>query len=434
MPSQASLGELKELLSPVWSHLTEAVIERGEGAWLIDTDGNRHLDFTSGIGVTNTGHCHPRVVAAIRDQAERLLFGQMNCVIPRRTLDLAGALRPIMPEGLDTFFFASSGAEAVEGAVKLAKAATGRPNIIAFQGGFHGRTHLAMALTCSKTIYRAMYQPLPGGIFYAPFPYAFRSGQTDDEGTDHCLYQLELLLKQQTSPCETAALIVEPVLGEGGYVAAPPRFMQGLRAICDREKMLLILDEIQSGFGRTGDWWAHTRMGVRADILIMAKGIASGMPLSGIAAPRALMNKWTTGSHGGTYAGGNAVVMAAAVATVEALREERLVENAAAMGARLTAGLKKLQARFPALGDVRGPGLMIATEFVDDHGKPSPGIASALQKACLKRRLMLLTCGTYGNTVRWIPPLVVKAEEIDHALGIFEQALEECCNPAMAQA
>ncbi|GIK63967.1 MAG: aspartate aminotransferase family protein [Chloroflexota bacterium] len=410
-------------LSPAWSHLTEIVVDHAEGIYLYDVQGNRYIDFTSGIGVTSTGHCHPNVVKAIQEQASKLIFAQVNCAIPPQTLELADTLLPLMPKGIDCFFFSNSGAEAIEGAVKLAKTATGRPNVIAFQGSFHGRTALAMALTGSKTTYRAGYQPLPAGVFFAPFPYAYRYGWSEDEAVDFCLRELDLLLHTQTAPHETAAILIEPVLGEGGYVPAPPRFLQALRHICDEHGMLLILDEIQSGFGRTGEFWAHTRSGITPDVLIMAKGIASGMPMSAIAAPRKLMEKWQVGAHGGTYGGGNAVVMAAAIATVKTIQQENLVANAREMGEYLKDGLTELQGRFPVIGDVRGWGLMVATEFVQD-GQPSADLAKAISKASLERNLMLLTCGSYANVIRWIPPLVVNRGQIDDALHIFNDALE----------
>ncbi|MCQ3931905.1 MAG: aspartate aminotransferase family protein [Chloroflexi bacterium] len=410
-------------LSPAWSHLTEIVVDHAEGIYLYDAQGHRYIDFTSGIGVTSTGHCHPNVVKAIQEQASKLIFAQVNCAIPPQTLELADTLLPVMPKGIDCFFFSNSGAEAIEGAVKLAKTATGRPNVIAFQGSFHGRTALAMALTGSKTTYRAGYQPLPSGVFFAPFPYAYRYGWSEDEAVDFCLRELDLLLHTQTAPHETAAILIEPVLGEGGYVPAPPRFLQALRQICDEYGMLLILDEIQSGFGRTGEFWAHSRSGITPDVLIMAKGIASGMPMSAIAAPRKLMEKWQVGAHGGTYGGGNAVVMAAAIATVKTIQQEKLVANAREMGEYLKDGLTELQGRFPVIGDVRGWGLMVATEFVKD-GQPSADLAKAISKASLERNLMLLTCGSYANVIRWIPPLVVNRAQIDESLNIFNNALE----------
>lgn len=414
---------LHELLSPVWTHLTDAVITRGEGCYLYDSTGRRFLDFTSGIGVTGTGHCHPRVVSAIREQAERLIFGQINCIIPAATIEFAQALRDVTPPGLDCYFFSNSGAEATEGAVKLARAATGRPNIIAFQGSFHGRTSLAMALTSSKTAYRAGYQPLPAGVFFAPFPYIYQYGWSESETVNYCIQETERLLLSQTAPSETAAMLIEPVLGEGGYVPAPPAFLVKLREICDRHGILLIIDEIQSGFGRTGVMWAHERAGVRPDILVMAKCIASGMPLSAIAASRELMERWQPGTHGGTYGGGNAIVMAAAKATLQILREERLVANSASMGAALIYKLRELQQSFAAIGDVRGHGLMVAVEFRRDLPDPKK-LASEITKTCANSGLLLLTCGTLGNVIRWIPPLIVTETQIDEAVGIFREALE----------
>ena len=412
------------LISPVWTRLTPIVAERAEGAYVYDRDGTRYLDFTSGIGVTNTGHCHPKVVRAIQEQAAKLLHGQVNIIFHPPLLELAEELRTIVPQGLDCFFFSNSGAEAVEGAVKLARHATGRPNVIVFQGSFHGRTALTMALTTSKTIYRAGYQPLPAGGFVAPYPYAYRYGWTPEETEAFCLRELELLLKTQTAPSETAAILVEPVLGEGGYVVPTPSFLKGLRRICDEHDILLIADEIQSGFGRTGKWFAIEHFGVAPDILTMAKGLASGLPLSGIAARRELMERWIPGSHGGTY-GGNAVACAAAVATIRAIREERLLENAQRMGALLMGQLQSLQEEFPVIGDMRGLGLMIGAEFTDLDGTPATGLAKAVAKGCLKRHLLLLTCGPWDNTVRWIPPLVVTQEQIEEALAIFKDALAE---------
>jgi 4-aminobutyrate aminotransferase len=415
---------IADLISPVWSRITPIVAERAEGAYVYDQDGTRYLDFTSGIGVTNTGHCHPKVVQAIQEQAAKLLHGQANIIFHPPLLELAEKLRTIVPEGLDSFFFSNSGAEAVEGAVKLARHATGRPNVIVFQGSFHGRTALTMALTTSKTIYRAGYQPLPAGAFVAPYPYAYRYGWSPEETEAFCLRELKLLLKSQTAPFETAAILVEPVLGEGGYVVPTPGFLQALRRICDEHGFLLIADEIQSGFGRTGKWFAIEHFGVAPDIMTMAKGLASGLPLSGIAARRELMERWIPGSHGGTY-GGNAVACAAAVATIRVIREEGLLENVQQMGALLMGRLRELQGDFPVIGDVRGLGLMVGAEFTAADGTPATDLAKAVVQGCLKRRLLLLTCGPWDNTVRWIPPLVVTQEQIEEALAIFQDALAE---------
>jgi 4-aminobutyrate aminotransferase len=414
-----------ELLSPVWTHLTQIQPVRAEGVYLYDGDGRRYTDFTSGIGVTNTGHCHPKVVQAIQNQAANFLFGQMNIVVPPTAVRLAEKLYEITPPGLERFFFANSGAEAVEAAVKLARSAAQRRNIIVFQGSFHGRTHQTMAMTTSKTIYRLNYQPLPGGVYVAPFPYAYQYGWDEETTIDFCLQQLDLLLRSQTAPEETAAMIIEPVLGEGGYVPAPPRFLQALRRLCDQHGILLVFDEVQSGFGRTGSMFYLDQVGVEPDILIMAKGLGSGMPISAVAASADLMAAWQPGTHGGTYGGGAAVSAAAACATIDVLREEKLVENAAARGTQLVEGLRELQAEHAAIGDVRGAGLMVGVEFTNNKGKPDAATATAVQQACLQRDLLLLICGSYSNVIRWIPPLVVTDSQIADALTIFNEALAQ---------
>jgi 4-aminobutyrate aminotransferase len=412
-------------VSPVYSRLftPSIVAERGEGCYLFDVSGRRYLDFTCGIGVTNTGHAHPKVVKAIQEQAARLIHGQANIVYHKPMIELVDELLTIMPDpGLDSFFFSNSGAEIVEGGVKLAKAATGRPNTIVFAGSFHGRTHLTMAMTTSKTIYRAGFAPLVPGVYVAPFPHAYALGMDEESAGAYCIAQLKKLLKSQTAPEETACIVIEPVLGEGGYVAPPASFLRALRALCDEHGMLLVVDEVQSGFGRTGKFFASEHSGLRPDILLMAKGIASGLPLSALAASRALMAKWKPGSHGGTF-GGNVVACAAAVATIRAMKEERLPENAAQRGAQLIDGLRRLQRDFKSIGDVRGLGLMVATEFSKD-GEPDTDLAKAMVRAAFERGLLLLTCGTYDNAIRWIPPLVVTPEQIDEALTIFAAALD----------
>ncbi|MEE8568571.1 MAG: aspartate aminotransferase family protein [Anaerolineales bacterium] len=411
-------------LSPVWTHLTHIQPERAEGIYLFDGVGNRYTDFTCGIGVTNTGHCHPRVVQAIQEQTEKLIFGQMNIVIPPVSVALTEALNEITPPTIDTFFLSNSGAEAVEASVKLARHATGKRNIIVFQGSFHGRTAQTMAMTTSKYIYRHDYQPLPSGIFVAPYPYSYFYGWGEEKTTEFCMRQLDLLLHGQTTPEDTAAIIIEPLLGEGGYVPAPLGFLQMLRELCTGNDILFIADEVQSGFGRTGEFFAYEHASIEPDIIVMAKGMGSGLPISGIASRRELMAKWKPGSHGGTYGGGSAIASAAALATIQTIEEEKLVENAAKRGEQLRDGLSELQSNFPVIGDVRGLGLMVATEFSKD-GQPDDNTAKAIQQACLARNLLLLTCGTYENIIRWIPPLIVTEEQIEDAVGIFAKALEE---------
>ncbi|MBI2759325.1 MAG: aminotransferase class III-fold pyridoxal phosphate-dependent enzyme [Chloroflexi bacterium] len=410
-------------MSPVWGRIFNFVAERAEGSYIYTTDGKKLLDFTCGIGVTNTGHCHPKVVEAIREQAGLFLHAQANIVIHKPMLQLIEEVRKVVPPSIDGFFFSNSGAEALEGAVKLARAATGKQNIIVFNGSFHGRTAGTMALTTSKTIYRAGFGPLPSGVFVSPYPYAFRLGMNEEQASQYALNALEELLLSQTAPKETAAILIEPVLGEGGYVVPPVSFMKGLREIADKNGILLIFDEVQSGFGRTGKWFASEHFGVVPDIMTVAKGIASGLPLSGVFSRLDLMKKWDVGSHGGTY-GGNAIACAAGAATIRAMRDEKMIENAAARGVQLMTGLRKFQEEYPQIGDVRGLGLMIGTEFVDQKGKPDKNLSKALAHSAEEHDLLLLTCGTYDNTIRWIPPLNVTSEQINNGLRIFGDALK----------
>ncbi len=413
------MSESIDLLSPVWTHLTQIQPVRGDGIYLYDEHDNRYMDFSCGIGVTNTGHCHPKVVKAIQEQAGKLIFGQMNIVIPPVSIALAEALKEIMPATIDSFFFSNSGAEAVEASVKLARHATGKKNIVVFHGSFHGRTAQTMAMTTSKYIYRYNYQPLPGGVFVTPYPYQHYYQWTEDETVDYCLHELDRLFHSQTLPEETAAIIIEPVLGEGGYVPAPAKFLSELAEFCRANHILLITDEVQCGFGRTGKFFAFEHAGIEPDIVVMAKGLGSGLPISAIAARRTLMEKWVPGTHGGTYGGGSAVALASALATVQVLQSEGLIENSAERGVQLMTGLERLKDQFSLIQDVRGLGLMIGTEFNDKD------TTLAIQKACIKQKLILLTCGTYENVIRWIPPLIATKEQVKEALEVFEHALSE---------
>lgn len=411
-------------LSPVLSRAfpEDLVAVSGQGPRIRTEDGRTFLDFTAGIGVTNTGHCHPAVVRAIREQASRLIHGQANIVHHEPLQHLTRELGALVPSGLDTFFFANSGAESVEGAVKLAKQATGRPNVIVFSGSFHGRTHLAMGMTTSKTIYRSHYQPLPSGIFVAPFPNAYRFGWDADQTTEFCISELDFLLHSQTAPDETAAVIIEPILGEGGYVVPPLRFMKELRDLCDRYDLLLVADEVQSGFGRTGRWFAFEHFDIVPDVICMAKGMGSGMPISAVAASRELWDAQATGSHGGTY-GANAIACAAATATIRTIREEELLDNARVRGERLLGELRTLAEKHPEIGDVRGMGLMVGTEFSHPDGSPWPERAKATARAAFEEGLLLLVCGTFSNVVRWVPPLTITDDDLDEALTAFEKAV-----------
>ncbi|EON34877.1 4-aminobutyrate aminotransferase-related aminotransferase [Gordonia terrae C-6] len=414
-------------LSPALKQATPVVVDTAAGSWIRGTDGRDYLDFTTGIGVTSTGHCHPHVVAAAQAQCAKVIHAQYTTVMHTPLLELTARLGAVLPAGLDSVFYANSGSEAVEAAIRLARMATAKPNIIVFQGGFHGRTVAAASLTTAGTRFSAGFSPLMSGVHMAPFPYAYRYGWDTDTAVDFALRELDYLLQSRVAPNDTAAFLIEPVLGDGGYLPTPPRFLQGLRERADRHGILLVLDEVQAGFGRTGRFWGHQHAdGLIPDVLITAKGLASGFPISAIAAPTALMSKAWPGSQGGTY-GGNAVAAAAAIATLDVIESEGLVENARVRGEQLLAGLREVCAAFPGVGDVRGLGLMAGIEFVttDAAGNTTPDAAAALavQQATTAQGLLSLTCGPSANVVRLIPALVVTAEEIDLGVARFAAAL-----------
>ncbi|MCX5043682.1 aminotransferase class III-fold pyridoxal phosphate-dependent enzyme [Aldersonia sp. NBC_00410] len=410
-------------LSPILKQATPVVVDHAEGSWIFGTDGRRYLDFTTGIGVTSTGHCHPKVVEAARAQAGSIIHAQYTTVLHRPLLELTDKLGEVLPRGLDSVFYATSGSEAVEASIRLARMATGRPNIIAFHGGFHGRTVAAASLTSAGTKFRSGFAPLMAGVHLAPFPYAYRYGWDVDTAVDFALRELDYLLQTVSSVPDTAAFIIEPVLGDGGYLPTPPRFLDGLRERADRHGIVLIIDEVQAGVGRTGKFWGHEYSTATPDIIITAKGLASGFPISAIAASSELMSKAWPGSQGGTY-GGNAVAAAAAVATLDVVREEGLVENARVRGDQLGAALQELQAQHPQIGDVRGLGLMQALEFTTAEGEPDPAAAVAVQQAAVDQDLLLLTCGGYGNVVRVVPALIVRADEIADGVQRLAAALK----------
>jgi 4-aminobutyrate aminotransferase len=409
-------------LSEILKQATGVIAARGEGVLLFDEDDRRYLDFTAGIGVTSTGHSHPRVVEAAQQQVAKVIHAQYTTVMHRPLLTLVDRMGEVLPPRLDRMFFANSGSEAVEAAVRLARQATGRPNVIAFHGGFHGRTVAAASLTTSGTKFRSGFGPLMSGVHIAPFPDPSHYGWSLEETTDFCLKQLDFLLQTICHPDDTAAFLVEPVLGEGGYVPGNERFFAGLRERADRHGILLVLDEVQTGWGRTGKFWGGDHFGVEADILVTAKGIASGFPLSAIAAPDALMSKAWPGSQGGTY-GANAVACAAALATMDVIRDEDLVTNAAIQGATLRAALEDVAGKFPQITDVRGLGLMLGNEFRDADGNPDGATAAAAQQEAARRGLLLLTCGAWGQVVRFIPALVVQPDHIQEAAGIWADAV-----------
>jgi 4-aminobutyrate aminotransferase len=412
-------------LSPVLGRYFEQTWARGERHRLFDSDGRGYLDFANGIAVTSLGHAHPRVNAAIHAQVDQLLHVCNGLGHLEPVTRLAEMLVEEMPAGLDTVYFGNSGAEVVDGALKLARRATGRSHIIAFSGAFHGRTYGAISVTTSSLNYRVGYEPMLPDVHIAPFPHAYRDFDGDEEAASaSALDHLERLFASVVPPTSTAAFIIEPVQGEGGYVPAPASFLRGLRALADRHGILLIADEVQSGYGRTGRMWAFEHAGIVPDIVLSAKAIANGMPLAALISSRSLQERWGVGAHGSTY-GGNPVSCAAGIAVLEVMREEGLVANAAARGDELTRGLAALAAEDPRIGDVRGPGLMIGVELVSDRATRAPAgeVADALVAACLERGLLLLTCGPAHNITRWIPPLDVTRDEIEESLGVFQEAL-----------
>jgi 4-aminobutyrate aminotransferase len=410
-------------LSPILKQATPVVVDHALGSWIHATDGKKYLDFTTGIGVTSTGHCHPDVVAAARDQVGKIIHAQYTTVMHKPLLALTDKLGQYLPPGLDSVFYATSGSEAVEASVRLARMATGRPNIISFQGGFHGRTVGAASLTTAGTKFRSGFSPLMGGVHISPFPHAYRYGWDEETAVAFALRELDHLLVSISSPADTAGFIIEPVLGDGGYIPTPVAFLQGLRERADRHGIVFIVDEVQAGVGRTGKFWGHDWAGIRPDVVITAKGLASGFPISAIAASAELMGKAWPGSQGGPY-GGNAVAAAAGVATLDVIERENLVTNALDRGDQLRTGLDVLKTEFEAIGDVRGRGLMQSIEFTGPAAAPDAATALAVQQAAIKEELLLLTCGPHGNVIRIIPPLNVSSDEILQGLSRFTQALK----------
>lgn len=419
MTDQTARGKL----SPLLKQATGITAIRGEGVHIYDSDGKAYLDFTSGIGVTSTGHCHPKVVEAAQKQVATMIHAQYTTVLNPRLVELSEKLGEIMPSSINAFFFANAGTEVAEAALRLMRQSTGKPNIIVFHGGFHGRTMGSASMTTSGNAYRTGLQPLMGGVVVAPFPNTHHYGWDEDTTTDFCLKEFDRLLATYSSPKDTAGVLIEPVQGEGGFVPANSRFMKGLRERCDHHGFVLGVDEVQAGFGRSGKFWSHEHFGIEPDVVMSAKGLASGFPISTLGASQELMAKGWPGSQGGTY-GGNAVAAAAALATIEVIREQKLVENAARMGEHVMKGLKSLQKDYPEMDDVRGLGLMVGVEMRDHNGKPDGERAGRIVKECEKRGLLMLRCGPYHEVVRWLPPLIVESKHIDEALSIFEEALK----------
>jgi 4-aminobutyrate aminotransferase len=415
----------KPHLSPILGRYYERSWSHGEGHTLYDSDGRGFLDFACGIATTSLGHHHPAVTAAIKDQADKLLHicNALGYVEPVGRL--AAMLADSCPAPLDTVFFGNSGAEAVEAALKLARRVTGRPGIIAFRGAFHGRTFGAASITSSSINYRVGYEPLLPSVYLTPFPSVYRYfGGDDEQATAAAMGSLRTLLGHEIPPSAVAAIIIEPIQGEGGFSPAPLPFLRELRALCDEHGILLICDEIQSGMARTGKMWAFEHAGIVPDVVCVAKALANGLPLGAIVTSRELQERWGVGAHGTTF-GGNPVSCAAGVAVMNTIAEEGLVANAAARGLDLEAGLKALMAKDDRIGDVRGRGLMIGVELVKDRATRDPDTATceALLQASADQGLLVLNCGTHHNVIRFLPPIDVRADEISTGLDLFAAAL-----------
>ena len=412
-------------LTPVLGRYLQRDWSHGRGHRLYDTSGTAYLDFANGIAVTALGHVHPRVTAAIHDQVDRVI-GPLSAIGFTAPISrLADALAATFPDPLDSVMFLNSGSEAIDGALKLARRVTGRQGIIAFRGGFHGRTWGAMSVTSSAINYRTGYEPLVPGVHLSTFPEVYRRFAGDEAAAvAEAMADLQTLTATSIPVTAIGSILIEPVQGEGGFRPAPVAFLQGLRAFCDEFGILLIADEIQSGYGRTGKMWAFEHAEVVPDVVVVAKAIANGLPLSAIVSSRALQERWGRGAHGSTY-GGNPVACAAGLAVLETIADEGLLQNAVARGAELRAGLERIASEDDRVGDVRGPGMMVGVEFVRDRAtREADGLLpDRLIAGCADNGLLVLTCGSQHEVVRFIPPLDVSAAEISEAIEIFGETL-----------
>ena len=399
-------------------------IAGGKGVHVHTSSGQTYMDFSSGLAVLNIGHNHPRVLEAVRNQMLHVVHTG-GIYYNETTVAAAEHLVSVTPKGLDMLFFSNSGAEAVEGALKLARHVTGRQGIISFTGGFHGRTLGALSITTSSARYRENYLPLLPSVYHVPYPYCFRCpfNRKPNVCALRCLDYLKETLERVVSPEEVAAIIIEPVLGEGGYLPAPHAFILALRELCTRHGILLIFDEVQSGMGRTGRWFAAEHYGVVPDIITVAKGIASGFPLSAVVSTPELMRRWPEGAHGTTF-GGNPVSCAASIATIDVIREEGLLKKSAVIGTAVLDRLRELADEHPLVGSVRGFGYMIGIEFVLETGEPNGEACRKVLNYCLKKGLILIGCGLDRNVIRFIPPLIATEDDVNLALDIMEAGVK----------
>lgn len=418
--------DYKRYLSPALAKGTNLVVKSGKGCYLTDVNGKKYLDFVQGIAVNALGHCHPKIVEAITGQVSNLINASFNLVSYESTLTLAKRIAEITPGNLTSVFFSNGGAEATDGALKLARVYTKRPAVIAFEGSFHGRTVGAASVTGSNSKYRKYLEPLMGSVYFTPYPSADLCpvGFNEKQRSDFCLKELKNLFDYLVDPETVAALLMEPVQGEGGYVVPPREFVEGVRKICTKYGILLIFDEIQAGYGRTGKMFAGENFGVVPDIMTCGKAIAGGLPMSAVISTPKIMAQWHPGMHGTTF-GGNPVCAAAGCAVLDAFREEHVLENCNRMGAYLKEKLLGLQKKYPVIGDVRGLGLMLAIDLRNEDGSPAGEKLSKLKELCFENGLLTLSCGVHGNCMRFATPLNVKKEELDEGLSIIESGLKQ---------
>ncbi|MDQ7774762.1 4-aminobutyrate--2-oxoglutarate transaminase [Paracoccus aminovorans] len=398
---------------------TQVYAARARNAEVWDVEGTRYIDFAAGIAVVNTGHCHPRVIEAVKAQAVAFTHTCHQVLPYENYLRLAERLNAAVPGDFDKrTVFVTTGAEAVENAVKIARAHTGRNAVIAFGGGFHGRTFMGMSLTGKVQPYKAGFGAMMPDVFHVPFPVALHGATTED-----AMAGIEKLFKADLDPARVAAIIFEPVQGEGGFNPAPTDFVRAIRTLCDRHGIVMIADEVQTGFARTGTLFAMESHGIAADLTTMAKGLAGGLPLAAVTGRAEIMDAANPGGLGGTY-GGNPLGIAAAHAVLDVIEEEDLCARANRLGSRLRQRLEAIRATTPELAEVRGPGFMVAAEFTAADGKePNPDLVNRIRAEALKRKLILLTCGTYGNVIRFLAPLTIDEAHFAEALDIIEESI-----------
>lgn len=411
-------------LSPVLTQATPVVASSGKGSYLYDTDGNRYIDWVQGIAVNALGHCYPTVVDAVQEQVSKIMTASFNLVGYEPTGELARRIAEIAPGNLDCTFFSNGGAEATDSALKLARTATGRAGIIAFKGSFHGRTIGATSVTGSSAAYRSSYEPLAGGVYFTSYPAIEQcpAGMDAKERAEFCLTELQNVLQFLVQPSAVAAMIVEPIQGEGGYIVPDPSFLQGLREICDEHGILLIFDEIQTGYGRTGTMFASEHSGVVPDIMTLGKAIAGGLPMSAVVSTSEIMSRWQTGTHGTTF-GGNPVSASAGVAVLDAFAAEGVLEKSVENGAYMKGKLEEILASSPLVHEVRGEGMMLAIKIAYPDGALGGDLAGRIRQVCCDKGMLVLGCGTNHDCIRFLAPLIVTHDVIDEGIAILTSAI-----------